>query len=162
MNGIKFLVMGLALIFAESIVAQSIIRSNLSTLGSQFTNGDFSISQTAGQSSNTSVVYNHKMAFRQGFQQPVKANSSSRDNELISYTLYPNPNNGVFTLEIEMLKNEEFDFEIINILGSKLYSDKGYSSVKKEINVSHLSGGVYILRIIENNFSLGEIKFVIY
>ncbi len=61
-----------------------------------------------------------------------------------------------------MLKNEEFDFEIINILGSKLYSDKGYRSVKKEINVSHLSGGVYILRIIENNFSLGEIKFVIY
>lgn len=163
MRFIKFLALGMTLFFVQNNFSQNIIRSNISSFGSQFSDGNISISQTVGQSSNTNIAKSEKVIFRQGFQQPLKASSNlNNDNLILNYSLYPSPNNGFFTINIEMLKNEAFEFEIINILGSKLYKDIAYSQVKKDINVSHLPGGVYILRIIENNYSLGEIKFVIY
>lgn len=162
MNYLKLFAFAIGFFFVQDNFAQSIIRSNLSTFGSQFSNENYSISQTVGQSSNTSVFVNDKTTFRQGFQQPIKSISGSENNELLNFTLFPNPNNGFFTLNVEMLKNETFEFEIFNYLGAKIYKDVAISQVKKEVNVSHLSAGIYLLRIIENNYSLGEIKFVIY
>ena len=162
MNYFKFLALGLSLIFMQNNFAQGIIRSNISSFGSQLTNGEYSISQTVGQPSNTSVFINDKATFRQGFQQPLKSISKSVNNELISYSIYPNPNNGQFVIEVEMLNDSEYEFVIYNILGAKLYEDVAVSKVKKNVNITHLSEGVYILNIIENNYSLGNIKFVIY
>ena len=162
MNYIKLLVLGLGLFFAQNNFAQNIIRSNISSFGSQLSNGEYTISQTVGQSSNTSVFVNEKASVRQGFQQPLKSDSKSIQNELLNYSIYPNPNHGIFTIDIEMLKDEEFEFEIHNILGAKVYKDIAHSKIKKNVNIAGLSAGVYLLNIIENNYSLGKIKFVIY
>lgn len=162
MNYFKLLTIILGLSFVQNNFAQSIVRSNLSTFGSQFTNGDYTISQTVGQSSNTSVLVNGKTTFRQGFQQPTKSIASVDKNELLNFSLYPSPNNGFFSINIETLKNEAFEFEIYNVLGAKIFKDVAFSQVKKDVNISNLSSGMYLLRIIEKNRSLGEIKFVIY
>ena len=148
--------------FCSHLSAQSIVRSNISVLGSQFSNGEYTISQTIGQSSNTQSVLTSNLHVRQGFQQPISSEISNVRNELLNLNLYPNPNTGIFTLEVDLFKNEDFDFEILNILGSKVYKNQGVSNTKKEINVSFLPAGVYILRVLENSYTLGEIKFVIY
>lgn len=162
MNYLKIIAVVLGFAFVQNNFAQSIIRSNISTFGSQFSNENFAISQTVGQSSNTSVLVNDKMSFRQGFQQPIHSISKKDVNKLLNGTLYPNPNNGIFTLNVELLKGETYEFDIFNYMGAKVYEDMALNNVKKNVNVSHLAAGVYLIRIMENSNTLGEIKFVIY
>lgn len=63
--------------------------------------------------------------------------------------LYPNPNNGKFTLEAEMPGNQEATISIVNATGMQVYQSKaspvGYI-IHKDINAD-LAPGVYMLNI---------------
>ncbi|MGP8213922.1 MAG: C10 family peptidase [Bacteroidia bacterium] len=69
------------------------------------------------------------------------------DNHSIS--VFPNPNNGVFTIEV---KNEELrtnnTVEIYNMLGEKIYSEISAFSSPMTIDISNNAAGIYLYRII--------------
>jgi hypothetical protein len=78
-----------------------------------------------------------------------------------SITVYPNPNNGSFTM---LIMNGEVGarmVEIYNVLGEKVYSQLTTQSTNS-IDLSSKAGGVYFYRILtESGAVLGEGKLVI-
>lgn len=74
--------------------------------------------------------------------------SSTSDTETIEdLAIYPNPvSNG--KIYITSKKNLSKDIEIFDVLGKKIYSTSIFG---KELNISKLSPGIYILKIKENN-----------
>ena len=85
-----------------------------------------------------------------GFSQTSRQNSSQK-NPIEGLTIYPNPvsNNKPF-IYITSKKNLTKKVDVFNVLGKRIFS---VTLTGKELNISRLSTGVYILKITENNMS---------
>jgi len=77
-------------------------------------------------------------------------------------SLYPNPNNGFFTIDIlEELPEQECILTIINLTGTPVYQDKvTHEEVSKEIKLPDLHSGPYILMLTYRNKILTTKKFI--
>ena len=75
---------------------------------------------------------------------------SISNNEIIEdLSIYPNPvSNGKIYITTKL--NLTKDIEIFDVLGKKIYTTSIFG---KELNISKLSPGIYILKIKENNLS---------
>ena len=71
----------------------------------------------------------------------------------LNYNVYPNPSSGKFT--IDNLSNDSYDLSLNNIFGQQVLHETQINNVKKEIDLSLLSKGVYIIEIKNkyNNFT---------
>lgn len=86
----------------------------------------------------------------QGFSQSNFSNASTQQN-IEGLSIYPNPVTGGKTfIYITTKKNFAKNIEIYNVLGKQIYSTVLSG---KELNISSLNTGVYILKITENNIS---------
>jgi hypothetical protein len=78
---------------------------------------------------------------------------STVDNtaNLVSIAIFPNPSNGVFTIQMENVKSQSADrkIEIYNVPGEKIYSAKVKQSTSDRIDLSNSSKGVYFVKLIE-------------
>lgn len=70
------------------------------------------------------------------------------NNEVI---IYPNPTNGVINIKTGITDFFPFDFYIININGAIIYENK---FVQKEIDISFLHKGIYIVKIVSKNIAV--------
>jgi len=78
-----------------------------------------------------------------------------------SVTVYPNPNNGEFTIESTVVSSQ-WSVEVYNILGEKVYSQLSTQNSQLTINISNQPNGVYLYRVLtENGNLLGEGKIII-
>jgi PKD repeat protein len=71
-----------------------------------------------------------------------------------SFDLYPNPSTGIFTLSLEGDSKEYIQVSILNVLGQELELqrlDFGSGFIKQEFDMSHLSEGVYLVRLQVDN-----------
>ncbi len=76
-----------------------------------------------------------------------------------SVTVYPNPTNGIFTIELAGYNNP-FTVQIYNILGKKVMSDV-LSGNSNSADISSQPSGVYFYRVLTKNGSLiGDGKIV--
>jgi len=77
--------------------------------------------------------------------------------------VYPNPNNGVFTLQAngqQLMANSHI--EVDNVLGTKVYSQFSTLNSPLSINLSNQPNGVYLYRVItEDGNIVGEGKLII-
>ncbi len=82
-------------------------------------------------------------------QQSSRNLNSSFTQDIEGLTIYPNPvtNNKVF---ITSTLNDTKQIDIYDVLGKKVMSE---TLIGKELNVSELNAGVYILKIRENKLS---------
>ena len=62
----------------------------------------------------------------------------------------PNPNNGNFKINLDNSLNENFGFEIYNILGERVHSET-INQNQNEIKTNNLSKGVYLVKISKND-----------
>ena len=85
-----------------------------------------------------------------GFSQTTRQNMSQK-HPIEGLTIYPNPvsNNKSF-IYISSKKSLTKKVDIFNVLGKRIFS---VALTGKELNISRLSTGVYILKITENNIS---------
>lgn len=103
------------------------------------------------------------------FIQPCGDTSSNlginRITENADYTLYPNPNNGVFTIQMmpDTLLMLHSEIQIYNILGEKIYSTSFViHNSPFTINLTGQPSGVYLYRLSDDSGNLlGMGKFVI-
>ncbi|WP_346881836.1 T9SS type A sorting domain-containing protein [uncultured Algibacter sp.] len=80
-----------------------------------------------------------------------KLGKTSIDNKIEALSVYPNPvPAGRSYLTIISKNNLSKKIEFYNVLGKQIFAEV---IVGKELNISHLSKGVYILKITENNIS---------
>jgi hypothetical protein len=85
--------------------------------------------------------------------QPIGTNVESVSSELTEINVYPNPTQGLFTLEIAALKPKEIQYEILDNMGKSLVSrtmnvSKGNNQISID-DVEHLAAGIYFLRLKE-------------
>ena len=74
---------------------------------------------------------------------------SSTTDPIEELSIYPNPvSNG--KIYITTKYNQTKDIEIFDVLGKKIYTTSLFG---KELNISKLTPGIYILKIKENNNS---------
>lgn len=82
------------------------------------------------------------------------------DNKLIvsenqeKFNLYPNPNNGTFTLNYEIPNGRTVELQLINLMGTIVYQTllENTTTIKK-INATFLSNGIYFLSVNDINGS---------
>ncbi|WP_100613445.1 T9SS type A sorting domain-containing protein [Confluentibacter citreus] len=90
------------------------------------------------------------MINQQGFSQSNFGNASTQQN-IEGLSIYPNPvTEGRQIIYITSKKNFAKNIEIYNVLGKQILSTVLNG---KELNISSLSTGVYILKITENKIS---------
>ncbi len=68
----------------------------------------------------------------------------------VSVNIYPNPNNGLFTLSINATANANYAVEVRNMPGQMIYSEKldGFSGdYSKQLDMKEHGGGVYFVSL---------------
>ncbi|HYV90629.1 MAG TPA: T9SS type A sorting domain-containing protein [Chitinophagales bacterium] len=69
--------------------------------------------------------------------------------------IYPNPSEGKFVIEFSNISFNQISIDMVNALGQKVYSDYMTNTfgtaIKKEIDVSNLSNGIYSIGITEGS-----------
>ena len=81
-----------------------------------------------------------------GYSQLSETNTTNTET-IQDLSIYPNPaSNG--KIYITTKQNLSKDIEIFDVLGKKIYSTSMFG---KELNISKLTPGIYILKVKENN-----------
>jgi hypothetical protein len=68
-------------------------------------------------------------------------------------SVYPNPSSGNITINISAATKEEYQLDIFNVVGQKVYTEQLTTlncSLKKEINLMSFGKGLYILNFTSN------------
>jgi len=72
--------------------------------------------------------------------------------------LYPNPNNGKFTVTIDKQKSNEIFINVFDVIGKSVYSGRTTDS-ETELNIPNLKTGVYFVTVTGENFN-ESLKFI--
>jgi hypothetical protein len=108
-------------------------------------NGTLTIQQTAGQPSATTFVKNEDgSALRQGFHQPYYYEIERND---LNATIFPNPNNGQFSFQVDLLENESYDYLILDQAGKEVMKNSGSGNQLNEVSFEQPATGLYHLQI---------------
>ena len=146
---------GIASIYIDGALISSATRSTWNT-----SNSDFYLGKTPNGSISYSgliddlKIYNYALSQAEITNLYVNNTLSSTDfnqNDL-KVALYPNPANDVLNIETDL---EIKAIEIFNIQGQKVIS-----STQKQVNVTNLSSGIYMIKIQDSNNAIATKKFV--
>jgi hypothetical protein len=80
---------------------------------------------------------------------PAQANTVKLDKNSTSLEVYPNPSSEVLNVKFDLKEVSKVSFELIDLTGRKLFSQNEVEvkNGSKEINVSEIPNGSYILKI---------------
>ena len=82
------------------------------------------------------------------------------ENKINRFAVYPNPSNGIFTLQINGMLPEMDKIDIYNLFGEKVYSGKP-KGLNTTIDLSDKARGVYFYKITSNKQVLTTGKIVV-
>ena len=86
---------------------------------------------------------------RANIKQDSKEKYTNLNNQLGNYLIYPNPNNGLFTIQVDDA-NSTYSVNIYNLNGSEISDYKNLVG-DTELDLRHVSKGVYIVRLIADD-----------
>ncbi len=120
--------------------------------GSVTNNPGVNFSFTFNQIGTTNFICSPHSSIMFGTITVVAEGTLSMENfEILNeISIYPNPVKDELTMDIPRSLNEEIKYEIFNVLGNRVYT---FNSEKKlnKLNVSNLTSGVYLVRILSKN-----------
>lgn len=124
------------------------------TAGSE--NGKATLSGTPTETGDFNVklvVTDGKTEVTQEFTIKVAVNNATNDFAISTISIYPNPSNGEFNLNIDSKTANNYTVEVINAQGKMVYTSslKGSNTYNEKINISQLAKGVYMVRIKSDN-----------
>jgi len=64
--------------------------------------------------------------------------------------IFPNPNNGIFTIQMNVSDEQDLTIELLNVTGKVVYTEKLHvikGQFSKTIDVQHLNSQMYYLRL---------------
>lgn len=91
---------------------------------------------------------------------PQGISDKSKD---LSASVYPNPNNGNFTLQLNTLKNQIVDLKVVNVTNTTVYEEKNISvngKLVKELKLENLSSGMYFVILQSQGQKVTEKLFI--
>ncbi|WP_299705572.1 T9SS type A sorting domain-containing protein [uncultured Pontibacter sp.] len=93
-------------------------------------------------------------------REPAAAQSGSnikaleqQDKEV---AIYPNPNNGVFTISFTNMEASQVELRIINVIGNEIYHEvlsRSDIQTSKTIDLTRLAKGLYYVKIEADGYS---------
>jgi hypothetical protein len=135
----------LYLFISCSSFSQQIVRSTIGSIGSSMGNGTVTVQQTAGQPSATTFVKNENgSALRQGFHQPYYYEIERND---LNAAIFPNPNNGQFSFQVDLLENESYNYVLSDQNGKEILKNIGIGNQLTEVSIEQPATGLYHLQI---------------
>jgi subtilisin-like proprotein convertase family protein len=71
------------------------------------------------------------------------------ENTLQNFTLYPNPNNGSFTVSFNSNSNNKINIDVFDIRGRNVYSDEYQNNgfFNENIQMSTIQSGIYLVKV---------------
>ena len=74
------------------------------------------------------------------------------------FNVYPNPNNGVFTVELNNVKADNYRISVTNVLGQEVYTSTSIINTisSERIDLSNLDKGIYILEVSNSEATISE------
>lgn len=75
------------------------------------------------------------------------------EDELVAglnkFDVYPNPNSGLFTIDIELAERDDLQIYLLDLQGREVYAneEKAALNYEKNIDVSRLATGLYMLKV---------------
>ena len=85
---------------------------------------------------------------------------SSDNFTTLDIALYPNPNNGQFTLDLNQFNSDHLKMELYSILGVKIFEQK-ITTLKTEVETQNLTSGIYIVKFLKDNQLIKTEKIMI-
>jgi hypothetical protein len=121
------------------------------TTSSQGTAGNFIISYTIGEMPLVQSWQSNGLLITQGIIQPLSfiADTIFECFSQTEVKVYPNPNPGIFSLHLSILKTGNVKTILFDAGGRQIQQEEfAYNSfVVKQYNISRLSGGMYYLQL---------------
>jgi len=100
----------------------------------------------SGPAHNTFIVRNDILNGEYRFEEET-TEEQSFETEPGEITIYPNPNNGLFTINLNEIQVENSNIEITDINGKVIYSENNNTEKTKTIDLSHLAPGMYFVKV---------------
>lgn len=75
-------------------------------------------------------------------------------NEDVSLAVYPNPSNGIFTVDFALGERQQVDLEIYNALGQRVLRETLNDVIesKRDIDLSSFGKGLYVVKLVGEHF----------
>lgn len=146
---------------------QSISSEVISCFGMESSQGNptINLSSTCGEAVVVSTI-NPDLNMHAGFQQgmpPVIAYVAEATRPTASWQLFPNPNSGVFFVQLTTNSNElntgVMIYRVIDQMGRLVQS--GTIDYQGAVQLDHVAAGVYTLQIFASNQSISNLPFVV-
>lgn len=159
----RFVLVILTIMLSGSLAAQTIARQVISPIGlSTDATGNY-VSHTIGQSTPPASTVVSNVKLRQGFQQPPKVKIVQKNEKRLGLTIYPNPNDGAFSLTVETKDvDETYTYEIFDMIGKLIQTGSGIGHVENFIKLPSFTGrSIYLIKIRTFNGESGDGKIVV-
>lgn len=78
---------------------------------------------------------------------------NNAENELQNFVIFPNPNNGNFTVQFNSISNNQIQIDVHDIRGREVFS-KNYNNTglfNESLNLENLQSGVYLVSVQDGN-----------
>lgn len=142
-------------VYRDGQLLGSKVITTLNTTGDSFRMG-INPGGIVGINADIDYVRIFNQALTQGqvtqiYNNPTTLASNSFKTNL-KFNLYPNPANSILNIELE---TEIKNVEIYSLLGQKMFS-----STQKQLNISNLASGIYMLKVEDVNGAIATQKFV--
>ncbi|MBC8485965.1 MAG: T9SS type A sorting domain-containing protein, partial [Bacteroidetes bacterium] len=100
--------------------------------------------------------------FSEGFEVLCEICTGIKENNTLNFEIYPNPNNGLFTINFAANKLEKADIKVLNNLGKVVYEtyDVQINNNTISINIKALDSGIYFI-ILTNRDNVVKEKIII-
>lgn len=85
---------------------------------------------------------------------------TSARTEKFDLNLYPNPNNGTFTIEPHVAMNGDVEMVVYNMLGKRVWYSTSNDLIRETIDLSDLRNGIYLIDIRSEN-KIATKRFII-
>jgi hypothetical protein len=76
----------------------------------------------------------------------ILSNTSLNDQ----FNIYPNPSNGIIYIELETLKGEKAEIQILNTLG-KILINETTTNARSTFNIANYPSGIYFVKVTQGN-----------
>jgi hypothetical protein len=142
----KQILLLIAAVLTTAVSAQEVVSSGGDSLEGSGVILDFTVGQLAIETLNGSAQ------LTQGFHQTELEIVAVREMDSASFSVYPNPTSDKLTFDLSSF-NEVQSIDILDLSGRVVLHAEGSLSASLELDLSHLSRGSYVARIIYNQSS---------
>lgn len=136
--------------------AQTLSPCAISSSGGFFSSASVSLSSTVAEMTLVQTFTSLGNILTQGFQQPEDFSVGIHESLITvnNVSIYPNPSNGAFVIELYSPGNNTSSIKLLNLVGQQIQIQNypltaGINKISYDI--SSLSQGIYILEIYPNN-----------